>query len=136
MNFEVNSIMELEKLSKKWLKLNPDPVICFLNGDMGAGKTTFIKSICQELGVKELISSPTFSLVNEYETEKGSSVFHFDLYRVNDSEELYDLGFEEYLDKNCYVFIEWPAIAIPFFNVDERNILITISNEYRVFKFF
>ena len=136
MNLKVNSILEIENMAKKWLNLNPDPVTCLLSGDMGSGKTTFIKSICQELGVKESISSPTFSLVNEYETEKGASVFHFDLYRVNGAEELYDLGFEEYLEKVCYVFIEWPKIAKPFFSGEEKNILISRENEVRMFKFF
>ena len=126
---------ELPNVAKQIVTHSKSKILAFY-APMGAGKTTFIKSICQELGVKELISSPTFSLVNEYETEKGASVFHFDLYRVNDAEELYDLGFEEYLDKDCYVFIEWPAIAKPFFNGDERNILITRENEVRVFKFF
>lgn len=136
MNFQVNSIKELENLAKNWLNLNPDPLICLLNGEMGTGKTTFIKCICQELGVKEIISSPTFSLVNEYETEKGVQVFHFDLYRVNETDELFDLGFEEYLDKNCYVFIEWPNIARPFFNGEEKNITITRESEVRLFNFF
>ena len=136
MNFQVNSIKELENLAKNWLNLNPNPVIGLLNGEMGTGKTTFIKYICQELGVKEIISSPTFSLVNEYETEKGVQVFHFDLYRVNETDELFDLGFEEYLDKNCYVFIEWPNIARPFFNGEEKNITITRESEFRLFNFF
>jgi tRNA threonylcarbamoyladenosine biosynthesis protein TsaE len=80
-------------------------------GDMGAGKTTFINALCNELKALDLISSPTFSIVNEYETESGELIHHFDFYRIKDPVELYDIGFEEYIDADAYCFIEWPEKA-------------------------
>jgi tRNA threonylcarbamoyladenosine biosynthesis protein TsaE len=77
-------------------------------GEMGAGKTTLIKSICQQLQVKDEISSPTFSLVNEYHTANGKKVFHFDFYRIKSIEEVYDMGYEDYFYSNQICLIEWP----------------------------
>jgi tRNA threonylcarbamoyladenosine biosynthesis protein TsaE len=77
-------------------------------GQMGVGKTTLIKEICKQLGVLDTISSPTFSLVNEYETSKSEKVFHFDFYRIAQEEEALDMGIEEYFDNNDWCLIEWP----------------------------
>jgi tRNA threonylcarbamoyladenosine biosynthesis protein TsaE len=80
-------------------------------GLMGSGKTTFIKAICQQLGALDVVTSPTFALVNEYHTITGEILYHFDLYRINTIEELYDLGYEEYFYGDSYIFIEWPEKA-------------------------
>ncbi|SEK54929.1 tRNA threonylcarbamoyladenosine biosynthesis protein TsaE [Aquimarina amphilecti] len=77
------------------------------DAEMGVGKTTLIKEICKQLGVLDTISSPTYSLVNEYKGEENT-IYHFDFYRIQDEEEAYDIGFEEYLDTNAWIFIEWP----------------------------
>ena len=75
---------------------------------MGVGKTTLIKEICQQLGILDNISSPTFSLVNEYQTSKGEKVFHFDFYRIEEEEEALDIGIEEYFDSDAWCLVEWP----------------------------
>ncbi|WP_299216818.1 tRNA (adenosine(37)-N6)-threonylcarbamoyltransferase complex ATPase subunit type 1 TsaE [uncultured Aquimarina sp.] len=77
------------------------------NAAMGVGKTTLIKEICKQLGVSDTISSPTYSLVNEYKGEHNT-IYHFDFYRIQNEEEAYDIGFEEYLDTDAWIFIEWP----------------------------
>ncbi|MBT6082117.1 MAG: tRNA (adenosine(37)-N6)-threonylcarbamoyltransferase complex ATPase subunit type 1 TsaE [Polaribacter sp.] len=77
-------------------------------GQMGVGKTTLIKEICNQLGVLDSISSPTFSLVNEYNTSNKSKVFHFDFYRIENEEEALDIGIEEYFDSSNWCFVEWP----------------------------
>jgi len=77
-------------------------------GNMGVGKTTFIKEICRQLGVIEVVTSPTFSIVNEYHTEDNQIIYHFDLYRINKLEELFDFGYEDYLYSSNYCLIEWP----------------------------
>lgn len=77
-------------------------------GEMGAGKTTLIKEICQQLGILDNISSPTFSLVNEYQTSKEERVFHFDFYRIEEEEEALDIGIEEYFDSDAWCLVEWP----------------------------
>ena len=79
-------------------------------GKMGAGKTTFVKAICEELGVDDVITSPTFAIVNEYTSAKGDSIFHFDFYRIKKLEEVYDMGYEDYFYSGALCFIEWPEL--------------------------
>ncbi len=135
MEIIAHSVSDLKSIAAQWLAKNPNPTICLINGEMGAGKTTFIKEICSALGVTETISSPTFSLVNEYISDSGMSIYHFDLYRLNDEEELYDLGFEEYLDQKHYVFIEWPEIGEAFYPVEACYVNISLKDGKRLFSF-
>ncbi|MCF8225828.1 MAG: tRNA (adenosine(37)-N6)-threonylcarbamoyltransferase complex ATPase subunit type 1 TsaE [Bacteroidales bacterium] len=81
------------------------------SGEMGAGKTTLIKAVCRVLGVREMVNSPTFALINEYFTDRGESIFHFDLYRIEEISEMYDLGYEDYFFSDAYCFVEWPEKA-------------------------
>jgi tRNA threonylcarbamoyladenosine biosynthesis protein TsaE len=90
----------------------PERVFLF-EAPMGAGKTTFIKALCARLGVTDTMSSPTYSVVNEYATGNHQRIYHFDLYRLKATLELLDIGFEEYLASGNYLFIEWPELAIP-----------------------
>lgn len=90
--------------------------VFLFDAPMGSGKTTFIKTLCRSLGVVDTMSSPTYSIVNEYKAHDGKMIYHFDLYRLKDISELYDLGFEEYLASGAYVLVEWPEIGQPFFN--------------------
>jgi tRNA threonylcarbamoyladenosine biosynthesis protein TsaE len=82
-------------------------------GKMGAGKTTFIQSVCKVLGTDDNVTSPTFALINEYKTAKFDSIFHFDFYRIKDIEEAFDLGYEDYLFSGNYCLIEWPEMIEP-----------------------
>lgn len=104
-------IEEINEVAAEVLLQNQHKIILF-NGEMGVGKTTFIKALCTVLGVQEATSSPTFSLVNEYHTNKGDLVYHFDLYRLKNEFEAYDMGMDEYLYSNAWNFIEW-AEKIP-----------------------
>ena len=79
-------------------------------GKMGAGKTTFVKAICEELGVDDVITSPTFAIINEYETPSNSPIYHFDFYRIKKLEEVYDMGYEDYFYSGSLCFIEWPEL--------------------------
>ena len=104
----INSIEELPDLAARITKAYSNKVIAFY-GEMSAGKTTFIKYLCQELGVDPtLVNSPTYAIVNEYETRDDQLVFHFDFYRIKDENEAYDMGYENYFYSNHYCFIEWP----------------------------
>ena len=104
----INSIEELPALAARITKAYSNRVIAFY-GDMSAGKTTFIKYLCQELGVDpSLVNSPTYTIVNEYETRGDQLIFHFDFYRIKDENEAYDMGYENYFYSNHYCFIEWP----------------------------
>jgi tRNA threonylcarbamoyladenosine biosynthesis protein TsaE len=109
----INSIEEIHAIAKKFLEEIGDKKIFAFNGKMGAGKTTFIKAICEVMGVKETINSPTFSIVNEYEAADGRIIYHFDCYRINKIQEALDLGAEEYLYSGNLCFIEWSENIAP-----------------------
>ncbi|MCF0206141.1 MAG: tRNA (adenosine(37)-N6)-threonylcarbamoyltransferase complex ATPase subunit type 1 TsaE [Bacteroidales bacterium] len=109
----VNSIEDLPEAAEKFLELVGEERIFAFYGEMGVGKTTFIKELCRKMEVEDEITSPTFAIVNEYFSEKYGQIFHFDFYRINKLIEVYDLGFEEYLDSGAYIFMEWSE------NIDE-----------------
>lgn len=98
-------------------------------GQMGVGKTTLIKEICKQLGVLDTISSPTFSLVNEYQTSKEEKVFHFDFYRIEEEEEALDMGIEEYFDNNAWCLVEWPENIENLLPLDAIQIHLSILND-------
>jgi tRNA threonylcarbamoyladenosine biosynthesis protein TsaE len=102
----VYSIDKLENVAQKIIAQNPNKVILF-NGEMGVGKTTLIKKLCSILGVEGATSSPTFSLVNEYQTSENQIVYHFDCYRLKSETEALDMGIDEYLYSGNWCFIEW-----------------------------
>lgn len=115
---------EIDSVAEKVLAANPEKVILF-NGEMGAGKTTFIKALCRALDIYDMTSSPTFSLVNEYVSGSGQTVFHFDVYRLRHETEALDMGIEEYLYSGNYCFIEW-ASNIPNL-IPENHSVITLA---------
>ncbi len=123
MEFEF-SLDEINIAAAELLAQNPQKVILF-NGEMGVGKTTFIKALCAALGVNDTISSPTFSLVNEYETNDGDIVYHFDVYRLKTESEALDMGIEDYLYSGNWCFIEW-AEKIPNL-VPEQHSVVNLS---------
>ena len=94
-------------------------------GEMGAGKTTFIKAICEELGVEDVITSPTFAIVNEYSLADGDCIYHFDFYRIKKLEEVYDMGFEDYFYSGALCFIEWPELIEEVLPEDAVKVNIT-----------
>jgi tRNA threonylcarbamoyladenosine biosynthesis protein TsaE len=101
------SLKDLPSIAKEVIASAENKMLLFY-GEMGVGKTTLIKEICSQLGVLDTISSPTFSLVNEYQTNKSETVYHFDFYRIETQEEAYDIGIEDYFDSNDWCLVEWP----------------------------
>jgi tRNA threonylcarbamoyladenosine biosynthesis protein TsaE len=107
MTWEVKDESELVRVAREITEKATLKKFAF-SGDLGAGKTTLIKYLVAELGYSGTVSSPTYGLVNEYTTAEGQPIFHFDFYRLNDPEEAYDFGIEEYFDRNAWCFMEWP----------------------------
>jgi tRNA threonylcarbamoyladenosine biosynthesis protein TsaE len=104
----LKSLSDLNIVAEKFLRLMRDNKVFAFFGPMGVGKTTFIKALCNELGVVEIVTSPTFALINEYQTGSGQIIYHFDFYRIEKIEEVYDFGYEDYFFSDNYCFIEWP----------------------------
>jgi len=120
----VYTIDELIQTAQKIIT-NANHKILLFNADMGVGKTTLIKEICAQLGVNDVISSPTYSLVNEYKGTKDT-IYHFDFYRIQDEEEAYDIGFEEYLQTDAWIFIEWPDKILNLLPENSASIKISL----------
>lgn len=117
------SLAEIDAAARQVLALPPKNIILF-HGQMGAGKTTFIKALAKELGVTDMTGSPTFSLVNEYGTVDGKTLYHFDLYRLNSEEEAYDMGIDEYFYSGNLCLIEWPEKTPNLIPLDHTAISI------------
>lgn len=118
------SLAEIDDVAKIVLASKLKNII-LLHGEMGAGKTTFIKALARQLGVTDMTGSPTFSLVNEYGTEDGRVLYHFDLYRLNSEEEAYDMGIDEYFYSGNLCLIEWPEKTPNLIPLDHTAINLT-----------
>lgn len=129
LKLDITSLENHLNAAQQLLNFAGKQTVFLFDAPMGNGKTTFIKSLCKCLGVTNAMSSPTYSIVNEYQTPTHK-VFHFDLYRLNKAEELYDIGFEDYLNDVNPIFIEWPAFAMPFLQ-SYIKININIEENYR-----
>jgi len=104
----IKNLEDINSVAKQFLELIGERRIFAMYGAMGVGKTTFVKAVCEELGVDDTINSPTFAIVNEYRTLKDKVVYHFDFYRIEDVQEAYDFGYEDYFYGKAICFIEWP----------------------------
>lgn len=111
MNIKIESLDQIHEAARAFLQAVGTATVFAFDGKMGAGKTTFIKAVCEELGVEDVITSPTFALVNEYTDGQGNPIYHFDFYRIKRIEEAYDMGCEDYFESGCPCFIEWPEIV-------------------------
>ncbi|TSA29287.1 MAG: tRNA (adenosine(37)-N6)-threonylcarbamoyltransferase complex ATPase subunit type 1 TsaE [Bacteroidetes bacterium] len=127
MTFAIQSEPELPAVARELLVAFPDRRIFALYGAMGAGKTTFIKTLCRELGVEDAALSPTFAIINEYHTTEDIPVYHFDFYRINKLDEVFDLGYEEYLYSGHYCFLEWPELVEEL--LPEETVKVRIEGE-------
>ena len=107
---EINSLSEINHIAGNFLKAFPSDRIFAFYGQMGVGKTTFIKALCEELQVVDYVTSPTFALINEYQTQDSKTIYHLDFYRTKNIQEAYDLGYEDYFSSGEYCFIEWPEL--------------------------
>ena len=107
---KIQHIESIREAAREFISHIGDHRVFAFYGKMGAGKTTFVKAVCEELGVDDVITSPTFAIVNEYTGKSGDPIFHFDFYRIKKLEEVYDMGYEEYFYSGALCFIEWPEL--------------------------
>ena len=130
MNHEIiiADLKDIDSAAERFLQETQGNRIIAFYAPMGAGKTTFTSAICRRLGVREdAVSSPTFSIVNEYRTSDGESVFHFDFYRIGKLEEAFDIGFYDYIDSGCLCLIEWPENVEAFLPEETLHVNITVN---------
>lgn len=132
MKIIVNCISELKSVALQLIQYKKNKnIICFY-GEMGVGKTTFIKEICKNLLVNDNVSSPTFSIVNQYKTKQNKIIYHFDFYRLETEEEAYDMGYEEYFFQNDLCLIEWPEKIEGLIPEDIIKVILTKKGEQRI----
>jgi tRNA threonylcarbamoyladenosine biosynthesis protein TsaE len=132
MKIIVNCISELKSVALQLIQYKKNKnIICFY-GEMGVGKTTFIKEICKNLLVDDNVSSPTFSIVNQYKTKENKIIYHFDFYRLENEEEAYDMGYEEYFFQNDLCLIEWPEKIEGLIPEDIIKVILTKKGEQRI----
>jgi tRNA threonylcarbamoyladenosine biosynthesis protein TsaE len=128
--WESYTLIDLPVVAKEMIEFLQDaPRVWLFRGQMGAGKTTLSKELLQQLGVDQAVQSPTFSLVNEYQTQAGEIIYHFDLYRLKNTQEALAIGIEEYLDSGNYCLIEWPEQAEELWDFPHVNVEIEAINE-------
>ena len=110
---EIKSLSDINHIAARFIQAHPADRIFAFYGEMGAGKTTFIKALCEEMQVLDYVTSPTFALINEYRTGNNHAIFHFDFYRIRNISEAFDFGYEDYFYSGDYCFIEWPELIEP-----------------------
>lgn len=111
MTIRIEGLQDIQRAARQFVEAMGERKVFAFYGPMGVGKTTFIKAVCEQLQVDDAITSPTFAIVNEYQTRQGMPVFHFDFYRIRKIEEVYDMGYEDYLYSGALCFIEWPELV-------------------------
>lgn len=129
MKIKIDSLENIDLAAAKFTELTAGKNIFAFYGSMGAGKTTFIKSVCENLGIKDVINSPTFAIINEYSLPNGKPIFHFDFYRLKTAEEAFDLGYEEYFYSGNKCFIEWPEKIESLLPDDCIKVYITVEED-------
>ena len=124
MEIKITSLDNINEAARKFVAAMGDNTVFAFYGKMGAGKTTFIKAVCECLGVTDVINSPTFAIVNEYRSDSGELIYHFDFYRIKKLEEVYDMGYEDYFYSGALCFIEWPELVEELLPTDAVKVSI------------
>ena len=124
MEIKIKDLEHIREAAQEFISHMGDCRVFAFYGSMGAGKTTFIKALCEELGVTDVVTSPTFAIVNEYETS-SRPIFHFDFYRIKKLEEVYDMGYEDYFYSDALCFIEWPELIEEVLPAEAVKVTIT-----------
>lgn len=130
MEIKITSLDNIHEAARQFIAAMGDNTVFAFYGKMGAGKTTFIKAVCRCLGVEDVITSPTFAIVNEYTSAtSGDTIYHFDFYRIKKLEEVYDMGYEEYFYGGGLCFIEWPELIESLLPEDAVKVTISVADD-------
>lgn len=127
--FTIHSEKDIHRVAEEFLPLLEDHRVVAFYGNMGVGKTTFIKGLCRKMGITDPVTSPSFALVNEYIAADGSAVFHFDFYRLKNVEEVFDMGYEDYFFSSHICFIEWPEKIDEYLPGDRLDVYLTENTD-------
>lgn len=126
----INNLEGIRESARQFISNMGEGSVFAFYGGMGAGKTTFVKAICEELGVEDVVTSPTFAIVNEYRSEtSGELIYHFDFYRIKKLEEVYDMGYEDYFYSGATCFVEWPELVEELLPEDAVRVTITENED-------
>jgi tRNA threonylcarbamoyladenosine biosynthesis protein TsaE len=125
MEIKINSLNSIREAAREFIQHIGEARVFAFYGKMGAGKTTFVKAICEELGCTDVITSPTFAIVNEYTSSNNTPIYHFDFYRIKKLDEVYDMGYEEYFYSGALCLIEWPELIEEILPDDAIRVSIT-----------
>ena len=130
MTITIKDLDHIQEAAREFIGQMGDDTVFAFYGKMGAGKTTFIKALCKELGVEDEVNSPTFAIINEYRSETTAElIYHFDFYRIKKLEEVYDLGYEDYFYSGALCFIEWPELIEELLPLDAKKVTITENSD-------
>lgn len=127
LEIKIKSLDGIADAARQFVDAMGENKVFAMFGPMGVGKTTFVKAVCEILGVEDTITSPTFAIVNEYRTNTGDQIFHFDFYRIRKVEEVYDMGYEDYVYSGAVCFLEWPELIEKL--LPEDAVRVTLSEE-------
>lgn len=129
MELKINNLENINDVARQFVEAIGNRTHIAFDGEMGAGKTTFIKAVCDELGVIDIVNSPTFSIVNDYATADGRHIYHFDFYRLKSPQEALDFGIEEYFASNSLCLMEWPEQIEPLLPDDTLQVTIAVGSD-------
>lgn len=129
MRIEIKDLSHINEAAKEFINNMGNAKVFAFYGKMGAGKTTFIKALCEAMGVEDVITSPTFALVNEYTDGNGDPIYHFDFYRIKKIEEVYDMGYEDYFYSGNLCLLEWPELIEDLLPEDAVRVSITQNDD-------
>lgn len=129
MEIKIKSIEEIGEAATQFINEMGENTVFAFYGKMGAGKTTFIKAVCEQLGVEDVINSPTFAIVNEYVDGEGEPIYHFDFYRIKKEQEVLDIGYEDYVYSGHVCFMEWPELIENLLPEDAVKVIIEEEND-------
>ncbi len=127
--FTARTPEEMDAIAPDIINAIGDSRVVAMDAPMGAGKTTLVKAICKALGTSSVVNSPTFAIINDYELPGGKALYHFDLYRLKDINEAFNMGFDEYFYSGNYCFVEWPAIAEDILPDDTKTLRISVEED-------